>query len=163
MNEDSQQSSFPYRLGVGAMILNRDNMVFVAQRIDTPGEAWQMPQGGIDADEDPELAVFREVEEEIGTRNLEIIEESADWLVYDIPEPLRSTLWKGKYRGQKQKWYAMRFLGDDDEIKLDHHHHPEFSSWKWTEMKNLPAMIVPFKRELYRMVVDEFSHLAGES
>lgn len=152
-------NNLPYRLGVGAMILNNNNNVFVAKRIDTPGDAWQMPQGGIDKDEDPDVAVFREIEEEIGTAKCEIIAKSNGWLTYDIPDDLRSKLWGGKYRGQKQKWYVMRFIGQDSEIVLDAHHAPEFSEWQWTEINNLPNLIVPFKRELYNKIVDEFSHI----
>ncbi|MCK4938849.1 MAG: RNA pyrophosphohydrolase [Rhodospirillaceae bacterium] len=152
-------SSLPYRLGVGAMILNNDNNVFVAKRIDTPGEAWQMPQGGIDEGEDPDVAVFREVEEEIGTAKCEIIAKSSSWLTYEIPNNIRSKVWNGKYRGQKQKWYAMRFVGKDSDIILDAHHHPEFSEWKWAEINSLSDLIVPFKRELYNKIVAEFSHI----
>ncbi len=133
--------------------------MFVAKRIDNPGEAWQMPQGGIDKGEDPALAVMRELEEETGTANVEIIAETADWLTYDIPETLRASLWGGKFRGQKQKWYAMRFLGSDDDIKLDAHHSPEFSEWKWTAMDNVPSLIVEFKRPLYEALVGEFCFL----
>ncbi|MCK5446109.1 MAG: RNA pyrophosphohydrolase [Rhodospirillaceae bacterium] len=157
MNEPKPSSRLPYRIGVGAMIINTEGRVFVAQRIDTPGDAWQMPQGGIDEGEDPSEAVFREVEEEIGTTNMEIIGQSSGWLVYDIPEPLRASLWGGKYRGQKQKWYLMRFQGNDADVNLDHHHHPEFSSWKWAALNDVIDLIVPFKRPLYAQIVGEFS------
>lgn len=157
MNESNPSSEQPYRLGVGAMIVNAEGSVFVAQRIDTPGDAWQMPQGGIDEGEDPERAVWREIEEEIGTTAMEIMAQSTDWLVYDIPEPLRSTLWGGKYRGQKQKWYLMRFLGNDANVNLDHHHKPEFSQWKWAELKEVADLIIPFKRPLYEQLVAEFA------
>ncbi|MDH5187632.1 MAG: RNA pyrophosphohydrolase [Rhodospirillaceae bacterium] len=163
MNKDKEiNSDLPYRLGVGALILNANDDVFVAKRIDTPGPAWQMPQGGIDDGEDPAVAIFREVEEEIGTSKCKIIAQSNGWLTYDIPEDLREKLWGGKYRGQKQKWYAMRFLGDDSDIVLDAHHKPEFSEWRWVEMKQVPNLIVPFKRELYNKIVDEFSNIVSK-
>jgi putative (di)nucleoside polyphosphate hydrolase len=157
----SKKNDLPYRLGVGAVVLNRAGLVFVAKRIDTPGDAWQMPQGGIDADEDPREAVLRELGEEIGTQNVEILDETPDWLVYDLPKDVRKKVWKGKYRGQKQKWYAVRFLGEDADIDLNAHKHPEFSAWKWADMHHLPQLIVPFKRDLYQDIVACFSHLAG--
>ena len=152
-------NSLSYRLGVGAMILNDHNNVFVAKRIDTPGNAWQMPQGGIDEGEDPDVAIFREIEEEIGTTKCEIIAKSNTWLTYDIPDELRSKLWGGKHRGQKQMWYAMRFIGEDSDIILDAHHKPEFSEWQWVEINAISDLIVPFKRELYNKIVNEFSHI----
>ncbi|MGB1539960.1 MAG: RNA pyrophosphohydrolase [Rickettsiales bacterium] len=149
-----------YRPAVGILLLNPHNLVFVAKRIDMPSEAWQMPQGGMDDGETPEEAAFRELKEEIGTHNAEIIAESKDWLTYDLPEPLIGKLWGGKYRGQKQKWFAMRFLGEDAEINLDTEE-PEFLEWKWEQLHRTPELIVPFKRELYQKLVDEFGHLAG--
>jgi len=146
-------------LGVGALLLNHQNQVFVAQRIDTPG-AWQMPQGGIDEGEDPRKTVMRELVEEIGTDNAEIIDETTDWLTYDLPDALRNTAWGGKYRGQKQKWFALRFTGSDSDIDLDADDHPEFDTWKWVAMDQLTDLIVPFKRSLYENIVREFSHLA---
>ncbi len=157
----SQKNNLPYRLGVGAVMLNADGLVLAAKRIDTPGDAWQLPQGGIDADEDPRVAVMRELEEEIGTANAEIIAETDGWLTYDLPENIRKKVWKGKYRGQKQKWYALRFLGADADIDLEAHKHPEFSDWKWVDMRQLPDLIVPFKRDLYKDIVASFVHLAG--
>ncbi len=144
-----------YRLGVGIMLLNPAGEVFVAKRIDTPGDAWQMPQGGIDADEAPRDAALRELEEEIGTANAVIIAESRDWYTYDLPPDLVGKVWGGRYRGQRQKWFAARFLGRDDEINLATVH-PEFSAWKWVRLDDLPALIVPFKRALYSAVVEEF-------
>lgn len=150
-----------YRLGVGVMLLNTDGLVFVAKRIDMPVDAWQMPQGGIDQGEDPRAAAFRELEEETGTAKAEIIAESREWLTYDLPpELLGRIVWGGRYRGQKQKWFAMRFLGADGEIDLEAHAHPEFSEWHWAPVDTLVEMIVPFKRDLYRQVVAEFAHLA---
>jgi len=150
----------PYRLGVGAVLLNTRGLVLVAKRIDTPGEAWQMPQGGIDKDENPERAVMRELKEEVGTDNAEIIAASDGWLHYDLPKKLRRTLWKGRFRGQKQKWYAMRYLGTDDEIDLQADKHPEFSHWRWVALDQVVDLIVPFKRDLYQQIVTEFSAVA---
>ena len=154
------KKDLPYRLGVGAVLLNAGGQVFVAERIDTPG-AWQMPQGGIDADEDPRAAVVRELEEEIGTSNAEIISETEDWLTYDLPKEVRKKVWKGRFRGQKQMWYAMRFKGEDSDIDLTADKHPEFSKWRWVDMVDLPDLIVPFKRDLYVDIVKSFIHLAG--
>lgn len=153
------EHDLPYRLGVGAMMFNGAGDVFVAKRIDNPGEAWQMPQGGIDEGEDPALAILRELEEETGTANVEILAQTDDWLTYDIPEELRKRLWGGRFRGQKQKWYALRFLGHDDEIDLAAHHDPEFSEWKWTAMNTLSGLIVPFKRPLYEALIGQFADL----
>jgi len=151
----------PYRLGVGILLLNRKSNVFVGQRIDTRTEAWQLPQGGIDKGEEPHDAAFRELEEEIGTAKAEIIAESRDWLSYDLPGDLAAKVWKGRYRGQKQKWFAMRFLGKDKDIDVETKH-PEFSTWKWAALPDLPELIVPFKRDLYRQVVEEFRDLVGD-
>jgi putative (di)nucleoside polyphosphate hydrolase len=151
-------SELPYRKGVGAVLFNADWQVFVARRIDTPGDAWQMPQGGIDKGEDPRRAVLRELKEEIGTDEAKIIAETEGWLTYDLPAELVGRVWGGKYRGQKQKWFALRFAGCDSDIDLDAHH-AEFSDWKWAEFERLPEMIVPFKRAIYEQVVAEFRHL----
>ena len=121
--------------------------------------SWQMPQGGIDDGESPRDAALRELSEEIGTRNVEIIGESRDWLRYDLPDALRSKMWKGKYRGQRQRWFAMQFLGDDAEIRPAEVEQPEFDLWKWVEIDTLPGLIVAFKRDVYQAVVDEFSGL----
>jgi putative (di)nucleoside polyphosphate hydrolase len=147
-----------YRPCVGVMLLNSDNRVFVAERIDTPG-AWQMPQGGIDKGETPLAAARRELEEETGTDRAELIAESRHWLSYDLPADLSGRLWRGKYRGQTQKWFAFRFLGTDEDIDLVAHH-PEFARWRWAEMQDLPRLIVPFKRRVYEQVVEEFARLA---
>jgi putative (di)nucleoside polyphosphate hydrolase len=148
-----------YRMGVGVVLLNQLNQVFVAKRIDTPS-AWQMPQGGIDKGEAPHETVMRELTEEIGTDRAEIIAETKDWLIYDLPEGLRKKVWGGKYKGQKQKWFAMRFTGTDTDIDLTADKHPEFSEWKWTSMDQLVELIVPFKRPLYENIVREFGYLA---
>lgn len=150
-----------YRPGVGIMLVNSHGLIFVAQRIDTEGGAWQMPQGGIDADEDPRLAALRELEEEIGTAEAEILAETPDWLTYDLPKELRRKVWRGRYRGQRQKWFLMRFLGKDADIDLQAHDHPEFSAWRWTPAEGLPDLIVPFKRALYQAVLDAFRDRIG--
>jgi len=145
----------PYRPCVGLMLLNHRGEVFVAQRVDQRGEAWQMPQGGIDAGEDPRSAAFRELHEEIGTDKAEILAESAHWHRYDLPAHLIPKVWGGKYRGQAQRWFAMRFLGDDSDIDLEAHH-PEFRAWCWVSLERLPELIVPFKRDVYSKVMAEF-------
>jgi len=149
----------PYRRGVGIMLLNARGDVFVAQRIDMPSDAWQMPQGGIDEGETPESAAWREMQEETGTRDAILLAESRDWYRYDLPAELVPQLWKGQYRGQEQKWFAFRFTGADTDIAIDSAH-AEFSAWKWTPMATLPQLIVPFKRQLYAELVAEFGHLA---
>lgn len=149
----------PYRLGVGMMLLNEAGKVFVAKRLDQMVEAWQMPQGGIDAGEDERTACMRELLEEIGTGDATILAESADYYAYDLPDELVPIIWKGKYRGQKQRWFALRLNGDDSLINITANAHPEFSEWKWVEMDELPSVIVPFKRELYEALVKEFRYL----
>jgi putative (di)nucleoside polyphosphate hydrolase len=151
-------TSLPYRPCVGIMLINQDNKVFVGQRLDQIAEAWQMPQGGIDPGESPEVAALRELKEEVGTDKAEIVAQSRDWLTYDLPVDLIGKLWKGRYRGQKQKWLAMRFLGDDRDIDITTHE-PEFMAWRWIEPEALPDVIVPFKRDLYVQIVAEFRHL----
>lgn len=152
-------ATLPYRPCVGVTLFNREGLVFVARRIDTEMEAWQMPQGGIDEGEDPATAALRELEEEIGTNKAEIIAESRDWLQYDLPPELIGKVWKGRFRGQRQKWFAMRFLGDDSDINIETDH-PEFSAWRWERLERLPNLIVPFKRKIYQDIVSEFAHLA---
>lgn len=149
--------SLPYRPGVGVMLLNGPGLVFVGQRIDNTAEAWQMPQGGIDEGEDPRHTALRELEEETGIapRLVEIIAESRGWLDYDLPPDLIGKLWKGRYRGQRQKWYLARFLGQDGDVNLATPH-PEFRAWKWATAQELPHMIVPFKQQLYAAILEEF-------
>jgi putative (di)nucleoside polyphosphate hydrolase len=149
----------PYRRGVGVVLFNDARKVFVAQRIDNPGPAWQMPQGGIDKGEEPLDAAWRELQEETGVTSAKLLAESKGWLRYDLPPDLAGQLWKGKYRGQEQKWYAFRFTGNESEIDIAGEH-PEFSSWKWAEFRTVPDLIVAFKRALYDQVVAEFGHLA---
>ncbi len=138
------------------MLINADNMVFVAKRIDSISEAWQMPQGGIDEGEEPQVAAFRELMEETGTDKAQLLAESAHWLTYDLPDALVPKIWGGRFRGQRQKWYAMRFTGIDSDININTPH-PEFCEWKWIRMQELPDIIVPFKRSLYQALVNEFS------
>jgi putative (di)nucleoside polyphosphate hydrolase len=141
------------------MLINQFGLVFVGRRIDTPGGAWQMPQGGIDDGETPRQAALRELVEEVGTDKVDIVAESRHWLDYDFPVDLAARLWQGRYRGQRQKWFVMRFTGDDRDIDLATGH-PEFSAWKWVAIDELPALIVPFKRATYQQLVSEFRHLA---
>jgi putative (di)nucleoside polyphosphate hydrolase len=147
-----------YRRGVGIMLFNRSGLIFVAQRIDTDADAWQMPQGGIDEGEAPADAARRELKEEIGTDRAEIVAESKDWHRYELPADLQPLVWGGKFRGQMQKWFAMRFTGTDKDIDLETEH-PEFSAWKWAKAATLPDLIVPFKRALYRDIVAEFKNV----
>jgi putative (di)nucleoside polyphosphate hydrolase len=144
------------------MLLNAKDRVFVAQRRDMKSEAWQMPQGGIDSGETPLEAAWREMREEIGTDKARLLAESAGWRHYDLPDDLAGRLWGGRFRGQKQKWFAFRFEGRDRDIDIATDK-PEFSAWKWVPMRDLPSLIVPFKRQLYRDILAEFAYLAGES
>lgn len=150
-------AKLPYRPCVGVMLVNADGHVFVGQRIDNPGNAWQMPQGGVDKGEDPRDAVLRELHEETGvTADLVTIEaESEGWLPYDLPHDLVPRIWKGRYRGQEQKWYLLRFHGSDADVNIQMHS-PEFSSWRWLPPAELVENIVPFKQEVYRQVLAEF-------
>jgi putative (di)nucleoside polyphosphate hydrolase len=143
-----------YRPGVGVMLFNAQGLVFVAQRLDMPSEAWQMPQGGIDAGEAPRQAALRELKEEVGTDRAEIVAETHDWLSYDLPAELVGRLWSGRYRGQTQKWFAARFLGADADIDIATEH-PEFSRWRWAPLEDLPRLIVAFKRPLYEALIAE--------
>jgi putative (di)nucleoside polyphosphate hydrolase len=148
--------TLPYRPAVGIMLLNRRGEAFVARRIDMPLiAAWQMPQGGIDAGETPRQAALRELREEIGTDKAEILGESVGWLQYDLPPDLAGEVWGGRYRGQRQKWFVMRFTGSDADIDLATEH-PEFDDWRWVVPERLPELIVPFKRQLYIDILAEF-------
>ena len=144
----------PYRRGVGIVLLNTRGKVFVAERIDTPG-AWQMPQGGIDKDELPRTAALRELQEETGTDKARILAVSRTWLRYDLPADLQKKVWKGKYRGQEQKWFLMQFTGRDADIDIATEHR-EFAAWKWARFEDLPKLIVGFKRDIYVQVVATF-------
>jgi putative (di)nucleoside polyphosphate hydrolase len=160
----------PYRPCVGVMVLNRDGQVFIGRRSEGPEHidethVWQMPQGGIDAGEDPWPAALRELYEETSIRSVERLAEITDWLSYDIPRDIVGKAWGGKYRGQTQKWYALRFTGKDGEINISTPgggaHDPEFIAWKWEPMTNLPDLVVPFKRQTYERVVREFQKFSG--
>jgi putative (di)nucleoside polyphosphate hydrolase len=159
-------SGLPYRPNVGAVLFNRDGLVFVARRADLPNAegapgGWQLPQGGIDAEEDPAIAVFRELEEEIGTANAELLAEHPEWLAYDFPESLGDFALRRGYRGQRQKWFALRFLGADSEIDLTRDAHPEFDAWKWVPLGDLPGLAVDFKRPIYAVLARDFARFAG--
>lgn len=159
--------ALPYRPCVGIMVINAAGRVWVGRRADMPGDAegagqwWQMPQGGIDDGEDPLSAARREVFEETAMRSLSPLGETADWLTYDLPPELIGVAWGGRFRGQRQKWFAMRFTGDEREIDIaPQHGHAEFEAWKWVAVDDLVASIVPFKRDVYRAVVAELGPLA---
>ena len=156
-------AKLPYRPCVGVMLMNSQGEVFVGQRLDSKVAAWQMPQGGVDKGEDPQIAAFRELWEETGVISelVDVIAQTSDWLPYELPYDLVPKLWKGKYRGQKQKWFLMQFHGSDDDINIQTEH-PEFSHWRWLPTTDLVDNIVPFKRDVYIAVLDAFSdHLKG--
>ncbi len=150
-------SALAYRPCVGVTLVNDAGLIFAGQRIDTPGPAWQMPQGGVDPGESPQDAALRELEEETGVRPdlVEVLDATPDWLHYDLPEDLAGRIWGGGYRGQKQRWFLMRFLGTDDQIAIDTAH-PEFAQWRWIDADALLAAIVPFKRGIYDQVLRRF-------
>lgn len=150
----------PYRPAAAVMLLNAENKVFVAQRIDSSFDAWQMPQGGLEPGEDEQAGALRELEEETGIppRLVEVVARSSRELLYDLPPEMMGNLWKGKYRGQRQTWFLARFLGTDADIDLETEH-PEFRTWKWVDPSDLPLIIVAFKRQLYEDVLGEFAHL----
>ena len=153
--------NLPYRANVGVMVLNKSGDVFVAQRLEHYANAWQMPQGGIDPGEGPAEAALRELEEETGINSSKVVilAETQNWIPYELPPDLIPKLWNGKYRGQKQKWFLMRFLGEDTDIDIETEE-PEFSAWKWIAPSALPDAIVPFKRDVYVAVLEAFqSHL----
>jgi putative (di)nucleoside polyphosphate hydrolase len=160
--------SLPYRPCAGMAVFNRKGLVFIGRRIDGPEHTdevhvWQMPQGGVDPGEDAWPAARRELREETNIRSVEKLGEIAEWLAYDIPRAIVGRAWKGKYRGQTQKWFALRFTGDDREIDIAHPaggHEPEFIAWRWEPLANLPGLVVPFKRPVYERVVTEFTRFA---
>jgi putative (di)nucleoside polyphosphate hydrolase len=161
--------SLPYRPCVGIMVLNRAGLAFIGRRIDGPEHvdlthAWQMPQGGIDPGEEPWPAALRELREETSIRSVERLGEIGEWLYYDIPADLIGQAWNGKYRGQTQKWFAARFTGAEGEIDIAHPdgaHQAEFSDWRWEPVRNIPDLVVPFKRAVYERVVKEFAKFAS--
>ncbi len=158
-------TDLPYRPNVGAVLFNRARQVFVARRADlpnaegTPG-GWQLPQGGIDAAEDPRVAVLRELQEEIGTSAATIIGEHPQWLTYDLPPALIGKALGGRYRGQRQRWFALRFEGRDSEVRLDLDPHPEFDAWRWAPLADLPGLAVAFKQPIYDVLAKSFARFA---
>ncbi|MBX6425707.1 MAG: RNA pyrophosphohydrolase [Variibacter sp.] len=159
----------PYRLGIGMAVINREGLVFIGRRIGGPEHVdathvWQMPQGGLDPGEDPYQCALRELYEETNIRSVEYLAAIDEWLAYDIPREIVGQAWQGRYRGQRQKWFALRFTGDDAEIDVERpgggQHKPEFAAWRWEPIQNLPDLVVPFKRGVYERVVKEFAPLA---
>ena len=155
MNENNQ---LPLRIGVGIVLLNHENNIFVGKRIDNPKDSWQMPQGGVDQNEDFLQAARRELEEETGIKSVKLIKALDGWLNYDLPQNLLGKLWNGKYRGQKQKWFVMKFLGKTGEINVKTKN-PEFFDWKWIKPSELPKIAVNFKVDIYKKIKEELSFL----
>ncbi|MDE2517242.1 MAG: RNA pyrophosphohydrolase [Rhodospirillales bacterium] len=158
-------SDLPYRPNVGAVLFNAAGLVLIARRADLPNAegapgGWQLPQGGIDANEDPRRAVLRELAEEIGTDRAEIIGEHPEWLTYDLPPELLGRALGGRYRGQRQRWFALRFTGTDADIRLDADPHPEFDAWQWAPLATLPDLAAPFKRRIYQVLATSFAPFA---
>ena len=165
----SRYDDLPYRPCAAMAVFNRKGLVFIGRRINGPEHVdnthdWQMPQGGVDPGEDTYKAALRELYEETNIRSVEKLGEIADWLIYDIPREIAGRAWQGKYRGQKQKWYALRFTGADGEIDIAHPggggHKPEFVEWRWERLENTPELVVPFKRPVYERVVGELAKFA---
>lgn len=152
------KTTLPYRPCVGIALFNKDGLVFVGQRIDTPG-AWQMPQGGIEEDEDIEKAAMRELKEEIGTDKAEIIKIAEEKIAYDLPDELQDKLWGGQYCGQIQTWVAARFTGENSDIDLKADGRPEFSAWQWVPLEKTLDLIVPFKQDTYKKVIEIFKNV----
>ena len=147
-----KQNELPLRLGVGIIVLNKENKVFVGKRRDNPTNKWQMPQGGVDHGENLINAMKRELKEETSIRSIEILKELEGWTEYELPDYLLGKIWRGKYRGQKQKWFIVKFLGKDEEINLKTTH-PEFIEWQWLDIENLPSVIVHFKKKVYEKLL----------
>ena len=155
---DKKYRNLPLRSGVGIVVLNKENKVFVAKRIDNPKDFWQMPQGGVDDGENFLKAAYRELEEETSIKSVELIKELDGMITYELPDRLLGIIWKGRYRGQKQKWFLMRFNGDDKEININTHH-PEFLDWKWIELNQLTEVVVDFKLHVYKEVLEKVKKL----
>ncbi len=158
--------TLPYRANVGACLFDRQGRVLMCRRADVPNAegpagGWQLPQGGMDEGEDPRAAVLREMSEEIGTTKAEILAEHPEWLIYDLPPHLVGKALGGRYRGQKQQWFALRFTGTDADIRLDADDHPEFDAWRWVRLAEIPSLIVPFKRPIYEVLARDFARFAA--
>ena len=157
----SNEQELPLRIGVGIILLNNENKVFVGRRIDNPENYWQMPQGGVDKSENYFNAAKRELEEESGIKSVKLIKEIDHWLEYDLPDYLLGKIWKGKYRGQKQKWYIMKFNGNDSEINIKTKK-PEFLAWKWIDLNAITEVVVDFKLEVYRKIKKEVEKIINK-
>ncbi len=154
----NKSKNLPLRLGVGIVLLNSDNKVFVGKRIDNPVNFWQMPQGGVDDNENLLYAANRELKEETGVKSTKLIKEIDNWLTYELPKNLLGKIWKGKYRGQKQKWFIMRFVGDEEEINIKTKN-AEFLEWKWIDANQLLNVVIDFKLDVYKSIVKELNIL----
>ena len=150
--------NLPYRMGVGIIVLNKENKIFVAKRIDNPKNFWQMPQGGVDEGEDFLSAAYRELEEETSIKNVELITEIDGITTYELPDYLLGKIWKGKFKGQKQKWFIMRYLGSDDEININTLK-PEFLDWKWTDINSITQIVVKFKLDVYKTLQQKIKRI----
>ena len=155
---DEKFRNLPLRSGVGIVILNKENKIFVAKRIDNPKNFWQMPQGGVDKDEDFLSAAYRELEEETSIKDVELIKEIDEILIYELPKHLLGIIWKGKYKGQKQKWFIMRYLGTDDKINVNTKK-PEFLEWKWIDLDMITEVVVDFKLEVYKKLKSQIKEI----
>jgi len=155
---DKRFSNLPLRKGVGVVLLNKNNQIFVAKRIDNPKDFWQMPQGGIDKGENYLEAALRELKEETSIKSVEVIQEIQEEITYNLPDSLLGIIWKGKYKGQTQRWFIMRFLGNDNEINLKTKH-PEFLEWKWVDIENITDKVVDFKLHVYEKIKKELKNL----
>ncbi len=155
---DEKFQNLPLRRGVGIVILNKENKIFVAKRIDNPKNFWQMPQGGVDKDEDFLSAAYRELEEETSIKDVELIKEIDEILTYELPKHLLGIIWKGKYKGQKQKWFIMRYLGTDDKININTKK-PEFLEWKWIDLDMITEVVVDFKLEVYKKLKSQIKEI----
>jgi len=155
---DEKFKDLPLRNGVGIVVLNKDNKVFVAKRIDNPKNFWQMPQGGVDNEENFLTAAYRELEEETSIKNVELIKEIEGTITYELPENLLGIIWKGKYRGQKQKWFLMKYLGNDSEINLKTNN-PEFLEWKWVDIDQITEIVVDFKLHVYKELKEKVKNI----
>ena len=151
--------NLPYRMGVGIIVLNKENKIFVAKRIDNPKNFWQMPQGGVDEGEDFLSAAYRELEEETSIKDVELITEIDEITTYELPDYLLGKIWRGKFKGQKQKWFVMRYLGTDDEININTPK-PEFLDWKWTDLDSITQIVVKFKLDVYKTLQQKIKELS---